>query len=184
MSKTDHAFICIASGPSLTREDCALVSRSGLPIIAANSSCMAVPECQYIFASDYSWWLHHRGAVPAGPELWTQSRRAAAAFGLRLFRPADSGPFNSGQRAIQLAAHLGATRIILLGYDCTLANGIHWHGPHPGVMHNPTPTEVERWQADFACLVDQLRDVEIINASRNTRLTCFTRSTIEAVLNA
>ena len=177
-------IVCIASGPSLTREDCALASTSGMPIIAVNSSWLAVPDCQHIFAGDYLWWVHNHDAVGSSAELWTQSLRARDMFGIQLFRPADSGPFNSGQRAIQLAAHLGGTRVILLGYDCTLANGHHWHGRHPATMHNPVPREVGRWHTDFSSLVSELQGVEIINATRHTALTCFPRTTIEAAINA
>ncbi|WP_234300414.1 motility associated factor glycosyltransferase family protein [Rahnella aceris] len=181
MKKT---MICIASGPSLVADDCARSVDSGCQIIAVNSSWMAVPDCQHIYAADFAWWDHYHDTLKTNAKLWTQSQRASIRFGVKLFKPEDCGPFNSGQRAIQLAAHLGAKRIILLGYDCTLANGAHWHGNHPDTMHNPIPREVIRWHSDFSSLGVMLPDVEIINASRHTALTCFPRSTIEAALNA
>ena len=181
MKKT---FICIASGPSLAASDCALVSDSGYPIIAVNSSWRAVPNCQHIYAADFAWWDHYHDTLKTDAQLWTQSQRASLRFGVKLFRPEESGPFNSGQRAIQLAAHLGAKRIILLGYDCTVAKGAHWHGRHPATMHNPAPREVGRWHTDFSHLVDLLPGVEIINASRETTLTCFSRLPLEVALDA
>lgn len=181
MNKT---FICVASGPSLTEGDCTLAQRSGFPIIAVNSSWSAVPGCDHIFAADYLWWVHHFDTLVCGAKLWTQSLRAKDRYGINIFRPADSGPFNSGQRSVQLAAYLGATRVILIGYDCSLEHGPHWHGRHPVTMHNPVPREVSRWHTDFSSLVSLLPDVEIINASRHTALTCFPHSTIEAALNA
>lgn len=181
MKKT---FICVASGPSLVASDCALVSASGLPIIAVNSSWRAVPECQHIYAADFAWWEHYHHSLGSSAELWTQSRRANTRFGVKLFRPSESGSFNSGQRAIQLAAHLGAERVILLGYDCTLANGTHWHGSHPATLHNPVPRETGRWHTDFSSLAGALPGVEIINASRETALTCFKRLPLEAALYA
>lgn len=181
MTKT---FICVASGPSLMAHDCAMATDSGFPVIAVNSSWKAVPDCQHIFAADFTWWDHYHESLVTSAERWTQSKRAHVRFGVKLFTPTESGPFNSGQRAIQLAAYLGARRVILLGYDCSLANGTHWHGRHPATMHNPVPREVIRWYTDFSSLVSLLPDVEIINASRYTALTCFPRSTIEAALNA
>lgn len=177
-------FICVASGPSLVASDCSLASGSGYPVIAVNSSWIAVPECQHIFAADFSWWDHYYDSLETCAELWTQSKRANIRYGVKLFTPSENGPFNSGQRAIQLAAHLGAERVILLGYDCTLKDGPHWHGKHPITMHNPVPREVARWHTDFSSLVGLLPGVEIINASRRTALTCFPRLTIEAALNA
>ena len=179
-----QTFICIASGPSLTANDCAHASDSAYPVIAVNSSWRAIPDCQHIYAADFAWWDHYHDSLETSAELWSQSKRAHARFGVKLFTPSENGPFNSGQRAIQLAAHLGAEKVILLGYDCTLANGAHWHGRHPATMQNPVPREVIRWQTDFSSLVSLLPHVEIINASRHTTLTCFPRSTIEAALNA
>lgn len=181
MNKT---FICVASGPSLTKEDCAQVSLSELSIIAVNSSCIAVPDCQHIFAADFTWWDHYHDTASKKAQHWTQSKRASLRYGVQLFHTAVNGPFNSGQRAIQLAAHLGATRVILLGYDCSLANGLHWHGRHPATMHNPVPREVGRWHDDFSSLPGLLPGVDIINASRETALTCFPRLSLEAALNA
>jgi len=181
MTKT---FICVASGPSLTAKDCALASGSDYPVVAVNSSWRAVPDCQHIYAADFAWWVHYHDSLETCAECWTQSKRANLQFGVKLFTPSASGPFNSGQRAIQLAAYLGAKRVILLGYDCTLSNGAHWHGRHPATMHNPVPREIIRWHTDFSSLVSLLPDIEIINASQHTALTCFPRSTIEAALNA
>lgn len=180
MKKT---FICVASGPSLNAADCAVASKSGHPVIAVNSSWVAVPDCEHIFAADYGWWRNYHRVVPKTAFCWTQSKRALSLFDVNLFS-SRGGSFNSGQRAIELAAYLGAERVILLGYDCTLTNGTHWHGDHPVNLRNPTPGEVGRWHTDFSSLVSVLPDVEIINASRHTTLTCFPRLTLEAALNA
>lgn len=177
-------IICIASGPSLTFDDCTKAYHSGMPIIAVNSSWSAVQECDHIFAADYLWWTNYHDTITSRAKRWTQSERAKSQYGVNLFRPADSGPFNSGQRAVQLAAYLGANRVILLGYDCCMEKGAHWHGMHPPAMHNPDPGEVARWHTDFSTLVSKLPHVEIINASRHTALTVFPRTTIEAAINA
>jgi hypothetical protein len=179
-----HTFICIASGPSLLRADCILAAQSSHQIIAINSSWRMAPECHHLFAADYAWWqrYHDEAVIPA--KRWTVSNRANNQYHLNLFKPPHEGAFNSGQRAIQLAAHLGANRILLLGYDCSLDNGRHWHGDHPAKMHNPEAAEVERWHSDFSGLVEQLRNVEIINCSRHTALTCFPKNTPENLFYA
>ncbi|WP_353613946.1 hypothetical protein [Mangrovibacter phragmitis] len=176
-------FICIASGPSLSRKDCLLSAKSGLPIIAVNSSWQIIPECQYIFAGDYAWWDKHHDNITSHAEKWTTSPRAKILYGVNLFGGHTEGAFNSGQMAIRLASHFGAKRIILLGYDCSLKNGIHWHGKHHG-LDNPSREEVSRWHTDFSSLVCELPDVEIINASRYTELTCFPVTKPESIFNA
>lgn len=176
-----QTIICIASGPSLLRTDCTLAAKCGHKIIAINSSWQLAPECDLLFACDFAWWHRYHENISIPAQRWTTSQRATERYGLNLFTPSSEGAFNSGQRAIQLAAHLGAARIILLGYDCSLEGGTHWHGDHPGMMHNPSSGEVERWHTDFAALAAELPGVDIINGSRYTALTCFPRSTPEKI---
>lgn len=93
---------------------------------------------------------------------------------------------NGGYQAIGLARHLGAARIVLLGYDMGAgpAGEIHWHGPHPRGMNNPGEMQFRRWRASFAALAPLLADrgIETINCSRRTALDCLPRARIEDVL--
>ncbi|PNK93080.1 hypothetical protein CEQ28_023300 [Hafnia alvei] len=38
--------------------------------------------------------------------------------------------------------------MLLLGYDCSLASGTHWHGNHV-TLRNPDATSVSRWHEDM-----------------------------------
>ncbi len=55
----------------------------------------------------------------------------------------DAG--NGGFQALNLAIIWGAKRLLLVGYDMTLANGEHWHGRHPDGLNNPREHTVRRW---------------------------------------
>ncbi|KML21366.1 hypothetical protein VL10_18405 [Leclercia adecarboxylata] len=177
----DAAIIC-ASGPSLTIADCAAACRSGLPVIAVNSSWRAAPGCSHIYAGDLRWWDMNIPALPDGPERWTCNRRAHTRHGLNLFPTDTTGTFNSGQRAILFAHWLGAKRIILLGFDCSITNGSHWHGDHT-CLDNPTAANVKRWHGEFARVAQLLRGkVNIINSSRQTALNCFRRQSLDEAL--
>lgn len=88
---------------------------------------------------------------------------------------------NSGAGAIALAAQLGARRIVLLGYDAQKTGGAaHWHEDHPAGLGNAG--SVGKWPRQFAELAKSLAGVEIINASRETALTCWPRMTLEEAL--
>ena len=79
---------------------------------------------------------------------------------------------NSGYQAINLAVHLGARRIILLGYDMKPSNGrSHWFGEHPDRVDPPYSTML----ASFPSLVDPLRKrgVEVINCTPDSALDVF-----------
>lgn len=174
-------MVCIASGPSLTVDDCRLVSASGLPVIAVNSSWQAVLDCKYIFAGDHKWWQENHNTITSNARLWTVSGRAASEYGLNLFHSRFVRElYNSGQLAIEFAISRGATRVLLLGYDCSIKSGSHWHGDHQN-LKNPTVSNTQRWHGEFLRLSQWAKNVDIINCSRETELTWFRR---EALLSA
>ena len=181
MTKT---FICIASGSSLTSEDCLLAANSTHPVIAVNSSWAAVPNCQNIYAADFRWWEKYHIDIPPGAQCWTSSVSATLRYRLNHFAHPDKESFNSGLRAIQLAIRLRAHRVFLLGYDCCIDAGSHWHGDHPVGLKNPDSSGVERWHAEYSRLAATLCGIEILNCSRRSALACFPLSTIEAALHA
>lgn len=88
---------------------------------------------------------------------------------------------NSGYQALNLAVLLGASRIILLGYDM---RGSHWHGDHPKRLANPKESDFAAWRARFATTLPDLAraGVEVLNCSRDTALECFARARLEDVI--
>lgn len=89
---------------------------------------------------------------------------------------------NSGAGAIALARYLGAKKIILLGYDCQITNGLkHWHGDHPKGLYNAGT--MPKWFAHFENVAKDFKELEIINCSRQTALTMFKRENLEDTLN-
>lgn len=177
-----NSMIICASGPSLNASDCELITRSGLPVIAVNSSWRAVPDCEFVYAGDLRWWDANIDALPSSASLWTCNFRAHKRYGLNLFDTDTRWSFNSGQRSILFAASQGAKNIILLGFDCSLSGGSHWHGDHVG-LDNPTAESVSRWHGEFASTARALEQkVNIINSSRQTALKCFRRLGLDEAL--
>ncbi|WP_430673362.1 hypothetical protein [Klebsiella aerogenes] len=164
--------ICIASGPSLCLEDVQLARSTGWPLIAVNNSWEIIPECDVIYAGDWKWWERYHKSIYSPAQRWTCCREAATEFNLN-YHPA-AGPYNSGQRAIQFAIRQGARHILLLGYDCSLRQGIHWHGEFH-MLRNPDELSIKRWKRHFEKLANEmtLTGVNIINCSRYTALNCF-----------
>lgn len=177
-----QTYFCIASGPSLTESDSKQVIETNYPVISVNSSWMAVPECQHIYAADGCWWEEYSAGITSEAARWCGDEFTARRFGINWLPSAIPGSFNSGQRAIELAIHLGARRVLLLGYDCSIRNGTHWHGNH-ALLSNPDNFSVARWQDEFSRLKAVAGGVEIINCSRFTRLTCFPRQSLETALS-
>ena len=165
-------IVCIASGPSLTAEDCAAVRQSGLTTIAVNSSWKLAPFCDILYAGDVAWWEANIHEIDIPAAWWTCSQQASRRFDLN--RHVAFGSCNSGLRAIQLAFELGAEQVLLLGYDCSVAHGTHWHGDHAATS-NPTSVSCATWMRGFAQLP---RREQVINCSRETALTVFRRMSL------
>ena len=175
---TGKTVVCIASGPSLTPED---VQRTAhLKTIAVNSSWKIAQHADVIFAGDDSWWNANHDKITTQAERWTLAQAAAERYNLNRFK--FRAPYNSGMVAIHLAAHFGASKIILLGYDCSIKHGHHWHGKHAG--KNPDFHRCQKWKKQFlhCSLFMKKAGISVINCSRYTELTCFPRATLEEIL--
>lgn len=188
--------VILASGPSLTVEQCEAVRHwqegtiAGRYVIAINTTFRRAPFADMVYACDGEWWramengLRYIDEVTATfdkSRLWTQDRKAADDFGLRYIESARLPGLsrdprrihqgnNSGYQCINIAYHAGARRIILLGFDCKPG---HWHKPHPSPLSNSAP--VERWKREFRALAADLAQtsVEVVNCTPGTALKAF-----------
>lgn len=183
----------LASGPSLTEADVAACRDQVDATIVINTTYTRAPWATALYAADAHWWDWHQGA-PTFPGLkYTVAARArhwpdvqllentgeegleAAPTGLRMGR-------NSGYQAMNLAVHFGATRLLLLGYDCQFgaAGERHWHSDHPREINSPFVIFREK----FGRLAPLLaaRGVEVLNCSRRTALDCFPRVSLHDAL--
>ncbi|WP_139172507.1 hypothetical protein [Onishia taeanensis] len=90
---------------------------------------------------------------------------------------------NSGAGAMLLARHRGASRIILLGYDCQYGRDgkRHWHGDHCKGLGNAN--SLPKFYGQFQEAAGMLADVEVINASRETALDLWPRMSLEEALD-
>jgi hypothetical protein len=174
--QSSKTFVCIASGPSLNAHDCELVKQAGLLTIAVNNSWQLAPWCDHLYAGDLAWWDTHVNEVPDGPKRWTCTRQASAKHALNLHTA--YGEYNSGLRAIELAFQLGAERVLLLGYDCTVQGGTHWHGDHESTK-NPDEALCRKWNVQHGRLA---RKSDVVNCSRETSLSAYRLGMLEKEL--
>lgn len=176
-----QTVVCIASGPSLNKTDIKLVRRSKLITIAVNNAWKWAPWADLHYAGDMAWWRNYGAEVRHKSQRWTCSKAAAERFRCK-YRPRKIKPgYNSGAMAIELALHLGAARVLMIGYDCSVANGTHFDGDHSKTP-NPTPERCKRWKPQFKQILKLYPNAEVINCSRYTELKCFPRKTLEEAL--
>ena len=181
----NRTVACLASGPSLTVEDCVRARDAGWATVVTNTTYRLCPWADALFAHDGQWWKAHI----------TDVRRC---FLGRLFSPSLHMAYrgvesvavdmrwrnfhNSGANAISVAILCGASRVVLLGYDCALTGGrSHHHGDHPAGLRNCDT--LAKWPAQFAkvaAYADRHHAI-VLNASRASALTCFARVDLEKV---
>jgi hypothetical protein len=195
----DERVAVICSGPSLTKEDCDLVRDSGLKTIVTNTTFRLCHWADALFGFDVRWWDEYHKEVKEvfSGRLFTYSNHARKYDIESLYDEAwFTGHSNSGTCALSLAIAAGAKEIILIGADCQKTDGkIHWHGDHPKVMSSDwgkknypqgmsNAQSMKKWPAQFKAIAMQaeIAGVRILNASRQTALTCFDRARLEDVL--
>ncbi len=190
------AVVCIASGPSLTTEDVNAVR--GHVAIVINDAIQLAPWAQVLYSSDSLWWERHKGApkfaglrykVSASPFRLEKSRWSGVTMlhntgekGVDFTADSLRTGKNSGSAAINLAVHLGAKRILLLGYDMGPYQGRH-HFCDPAPMQHRSPYEMFR--KFMATMVQPLQDagIEVLNCTRRTNLECFPLVPLEVALD-
>jgi len=196
-------IVCIASGPSLTIGDAAMCAGGPARVIAVNGAVDAAPWADVLFAADRDWWLARSGmpgfgglkvratrlrAVNEAPEPALPFRDVLALRSRQTGGLDDDPRFlatggNSGYLAVNLAVHLGARRIVLLGYDMQLgsAGERHFHGDHGSALRNPEAEDLARWVVHFWSLQAALleRGIIAVNCSRVSALNCFPRRRLE-----
>lgn len=180
--------VCVASGPSLLKEDVELVrmrhAAGACRVIAINREFETAPWADVLYASDYHFWREYIDDIRAlfKGAAWTIDARAAHQFKLGLLKrgmgeglatAADTinTGGNSGYQAAHLAASWGASRIVLLGYDMQSTDGKeHHYGKHRARL--PNGRGFKSWIPRFAPLMRDLtgKGVSVINATRETAI--------------
>lgn len=178
-------FVLLATGPSFRQSD-AMRLRSLGPTMAVNNAVYYAPWSAYLYACDAPWWDVHAPKIRwYKGERWCHQPNNHGAKVIRKTGAFKRFAGNSGNQAIQLAVHLGARKIILLGYDHmrSKTGEVHVHGDHPHPLGNP-PENLDHWVRQMNYTASDLirLGVEVINCSRETALTCFPRKRIEEVL--
>jgi hypothetical protein len=179
--------VCIASGPSLTAEDCELVRASGHTTIVTNTTFRLCPWADALYGFDPLWWRVYIAEVRQTfrGRLFCQSfHRIRHDIECARMYPAFRSFGNSGANAGALAMAAGARRVVLLGYDCALTGGrSHHHGDHPPGLRNCDT--LPKWPGQFERLARwaEARGVSVLNASRESALTCFERVALEIALS-
>jgi hypothetical protein len=183
----------VGGGPSLTRDDVEHLEGRAR-VIVVNDGYRLAPWAEILYACDAKWWTWHRtglkgfrgrryGLDAAARSMGVSILEGTGREGLELRPWGVRTGHNSGYQAINVAVHLGAARIVLLGFDMQRGKEPkkdHWFGSHPG-GGRPGVDGFRRYFETLPAPLKKLR-IEIVNCSRRTALECFPRAELREVL--
>ncbi len=198
----------LAGGPSLNQADIVTAIGAGCRILAIKDAIRLCPEPDLLYACDAKWWNHYgptlaydgprygiepepKRAPHAPPRgwAWPSLLQNTGVFGLERDPSGVRTGKNSGYQAINLAVHLGAVRILLLGFDMRMVKSRHhWFGEHPYRTTDPPYDEFRRCftlgDSKGPSLVDALQTlgVQVVNVTPDSSLTAFPRCTLAEAL--
>lgn len=166
-------FAVLATGPSMSQEIADYVCGKCSAVAVCDAFRLA-PWADALVCQDRNWWDRY----PEALQFLGRKFSGAPVQHVETLRPDQEFPSgcNSGLLGMRVARLLGATRILLLGFDM---QGTHYFGSHPEPLRNTTE---ERFSA-FIRQFERWRGwPEVVNCTPGSALTRFPFATIEEAL--
>lgn len=190
----DETIVVLASGPSLTQAD--VDACRGRRVIAVKDAVRLAPWADVLYFAGVgvgSWWKTYTTLIRsfAGLKFTLEPKAEALApmlrntgmLGLETDPTGLRHGRNSGYQAVNLAVHVGARRIVLLGFDMRrdANNRSHFFGEH---AYHTVPSQYDMFTRCFDSMIAPLQvlGVEVLNATRDTALTSFPRVSLAEAL--
>jgi hypothetical protein len=168
-------FAVLATGQSLTQEVVDSL-RDRVKVVAVSNAYRLAPWADAMVSCDASWWKNNREALDFEGRKFTIAPDWQGFPDLERFPGITSGT-NSGLLGLMVAVKLGATRILMLGFDM---HGTHFFGAHPLPLRNPSRDRFEVFKRQFGKY--QPRGVEILNCTPDSHLMAYPKMDLAAAL--
>lgn len=190
-----ETVVILATGPSLTKEDCEYIERhrNSLRVIAVSDAYKLYPRADLLYSCDADWWVVHEGVptftkrkVSMEPVLDYKDVLFVKNDGVDGLGEAPGyirNGRNSTYQAMGVAIQTGAKRIVFLGLDLGEDNGkTHFFGDHPKKINKKS--DYGLFASKFKAVAKQIEDmgIEVINCSRKTSLGCFKQKPLEEII--
>lgn len=145
-------------------------------VAAVSDAYRLAPWADVLVSTDAAWWAMHADAKQFAGEKYTGAPVFLPVPGVTRALWSTPGT-NSGLLACKTVHALGATRILLCGFDM---RGSHFFGSHPPGLGSTAPQRFPALRQQFAEW--RPAGVEIINCTPGSALTAYPFSTIETEL--
>lgn len=194
--------VVVAAGPSAPvcdhlRGRCRAIAVNNAGIDTVDSDTGKVvparaPWADVLFASDAKWWRTYQPRAMEFVGLKMSCINGLKLDGLHQLALSPRAPYdprpthvvsggNSGYQAIHVAAHFGATRILLVGFDMRESNGRrHYFGRHPPALNSRG--KFDRWIRNIVKLAGALDalGVHVVNCTPGSAIRGIRTSTLDA----
>lgn len=146
-------------------------------VVAVSDAYKLAPWADAIASTDAAWWKQHLEALSLPCPKYGAMPDFRAVRGVeRLLIDTHT---NSGLLGIMVAVKLGATRVLLCGFDLHSA-GEHFFGRHPAPLSSTSPNRMEIFKRQFQSY--RPRGVEILNCTPGSALTCYPLADLHEIL--
>lgn len=192
----DETCYILGGGPSLDSEQ--VDKLNGKHVIAVNYAYKLAFFADVLFFGDCWWFEKQRkslesfsGAIITTCEYEINTfnrvihvRHKLNGFGLTTNRNSVYWNLNAGACAVNVAVHLGAKRIVLLGFDMRQIDGRNnWHADHRTSLdpsHNPYNEFLIAWPYIARDAAQQ--NIEVLNATQSSALRLFPFVDLDEIL--
>lgn len=165
----------LAPGPSASASDAARVRASSLPVGAVGNAFELVADPAFVASSDRAWWRKY----PAAMSVQRRYCMSTVPDVDQVRIPPMGSVVNSGVLALECAKRLGATRILLLGFDM---RGSHFFGQYTNGLRNTAPHQRQQHMRQYAEWARLNKAVEVVNCTAGSALACFPARGLDACL--
>lgn len=165
-------WVILATGESMTQEQADFV-RGKCRVAVVSDAYKLAPWADALISNDAAWWRVHPEAIKFAGRKFCGTNFAGTERAKLL--PGFQSGSNSGLVAMMVAEKLGATKILLLGFDM---HGSHFFGQHAAPLRNTTPSRFSVHRNQFK----RWRGCPVINCTPNSSLKCFPMDTIQNAL--
>lgn len=180
----------VGGGPSLRGFDWSKLYNK--TTIAINRAFEVCPKTSIIYFSDLRFWHWYQDKLIKHPaKKITGSRlihsdvinyKITGSKGLDLMAGCLRSGNSSGYAAINLAVHLGATRIILLGYDMSMQQQYHhWHNGYATLFSSRCFSKMLPFFDSLKKPLERLA-IEIVNACPGSKINVFPKIALDEIL--
>lgn len=194
-----ETVVVVGTGPG-AKEVSLDLARGKARVFVIKSTWKKAPWADALYGIDKGWWIANLGCPQFKGLKFSPSPSAARAFGLRQIKlkaraeillreigvigcGLKTGGGHSGFQAINLAVQFGAKRILMVGFDMTLANGAHWNDDYNGVAR-PDAGRVTAWREAMDECAEQFRElgIDVVNCTMGSVLKAYPKMPLSEAL--